>query len=207
MWSTLEPLRRSEESYPELKVTNNAICKSIWYIWYRRVEYVQSNSKAFKFVSIGHNHNHNHSNMDDSLCLVMIIEIWMTFMLRITVIEIWVISSHSHSNMGDLVSYSHRNMGNLYMLNYKCTYSNHEKWRLQDYGLLDYMDSVKTNTEEIEDYWIISFWRPWLCVVLRSFVNRSIYSVNCTINGPCTIWLLFLFLNLLSIMAKKGEKR
>ena len=57
------------------------------------VDYVQSNSKAFKFVSIGHNHNHNHnhSNMDDSLCLVMIIEIWMTFMLRITVIEIWVI--------------------------------------------------------------------------------------------------------------------
>ena len=89
MWSTLEPLRRSEESYPELKVTNNAICKSIWYVWYRRVEYVQSNSKAFKFVSIGH--NHNHSNMDDSLCLVMIIEIWMTFMLRITVIETWVI--------------------------------------------------------------------------------------------------------------------
>jgi hypothetical protein len=55
------------------------------------VDYVQNNSKAFKFVSIGHNHNHNHSNMDDSLCLVMIIEIWMTFMLRITVIEIWVI--------------------------------------------------------------------------------------------------------------------
>ena len=55
------------------------------------VDYVQYNSKAFKFVSIGHNHNHNHSNMDDSLCLVMIIEIWMTFMLRITVIEIWVI--------------------------------------------------------------------------------------------------------------------
>ena len=48
--------------------------------------------------------NHNHSNMDDSLCLVMIIEIWMTFMLRITVIEIWVILSHSHSNMGDLVT-------------------------------------------------------------------------------------------------------
>ena len=55
------------------------------------VDYVQNNSKAFKFVSIGHNHNHNHSNMDDSLCLVMIIEIWMNFMLRITVIEIWVI--------------------------------------------------------------------------------------------------------------------
>ena len=54
------------------------------------VDYVQNNSEAFKFVSIGHNHNHNHSNMDDSLCLVMIIEIW-TFMLRITVIEIWVI--------------------------------------------------------------------------------------------------------------------
>ena len=53
------------------------------------VDYVQNNSKAFKFVSIGH--NHNHSNMNDSLCLVMIIEIWMTFMLRITVIEIWVI--------------------------------------------------------------------------------------------------------------------
>ena len=91
MWSTLEHLIRREESYPELKVTNNATCKSIWYIWYRRVAYVQSNSKAFKFESIGHNHNHNHSNMDDSLCLVMIIEIWMTFMLRITVIEIWVI--------------------------------------------------------------------------------------------------------------------
>ena len=55
------------------------------------VDYVQNNSKAFKFVSIGHNHNHNHSNMDDSLCLVMFIEIWMTFMLRITVIEIWVV--------------------------------------------------------------------------------------------------------------------
>jgi hypothetical protein len=29
MWSTLEPLRRSEEPYPELKITNYAICKSI----------------------------------------------------------------------------------------------------------------------------------------------------------------------------------
>ena len=43
-------------------------------------------------------------------------------------------------------------MGNLYLLNYECTYSNHEELRLQDYGLLDYMDSVKTTTEEIEDY-------------------------------------------------------
>ncbi|KAK2410371.1 hypothetical protein QL285_045737 [Trifolium repens] len=86
-----------KKPYPELKTTDHAICKSITegkvkkndFFDIEGVDYVQNNSKAFKFVSIGH--NHNHSNMDDSLCLVMIIEIWMTFMLRITVIEIWVI--------------------------------------------------------------------------------------------------------------------
>jgi hypothetical protein len=56
-----------------------------------RVEYVQKQLKSILTCSIGHDHNHNHRNMDDSSCLVIIIEIWMTFMLRITVIEIWVI--------------------------------------------------------------------------------------------------------------------
>ena len=62
-------------------------------------------------------------------------------------------------------------MGNLYLLNYECTYSNHEEWKLQDYGLLDYMDFVKTTTEEIEEASL--FEDLGHVLVLRTFVKNQ----------------------------------